>query len=150
MPWSSGEDGDGQGEPAGSGESREGGSLLPDYAEGHLTLARPWRSWRLEGSIPEFKRALELQPNSTRRTRLRSTLRRKGNLADAIAAFREAIRFRPSSPKPTTSWAGANEEGDRNGAAAAFQKVLQVDPGMPQLGKISTLFSRKLLLRRRT
>ena len=54
--------------------------LLPDYAEGHLTLAQALaKLGDLEGSIPEFKRALELQPNLyAAHFGLGQVLRRKG------------------------------------------------------------------------
>ena len=72
--------------------------LLPDYAEGHLTLAEALaKQGDSEGSIPEFKRALELEPNLyPADIGLGEILRGKGSFADAESAFRDAIRLRPS------------------------------------------------------
>src|SRR5208282_4072017 len=65
--------------------------LLPDYAEGHLTLAQTLATLGdLEGGISEFKRALELEPNLyPAQFGLGQLLRKNGNLAGANAALRE-------------------------------------------------------------
>ena len=84
----------------------------------------------VDGSIPEFKRALELQPNLyAAQFGLGQLLRKNGNLADANAALREAIRLRPSSAEAYNELGLVlSGQADWNGSAAAFQKALQIDP----------------------
>ncbi len=106
--------------------------LLPDYAEGHLTLAEVLAKLSdLDNSIPEFQRALELQPNLyAAHIGLGQVLKKKGNFADAKSAFEAAIRLRPSSAEAYNNLGLVLiEEGDQNGAAAAFRKVLEIEPG---------------------
>jgi tetratricopeptide (TPR) repeat protein len=106
--------------------------LLPEYAEGHLTLAEALAKLSdLDNSIPEFKRALELQPNLyAADIGLGQVLKKKRNFADAKLAFEAAIRLRPSSAEAYNNLGLVlTEEGDEKGAAAAFRKLLEIEPG---------------------
>jgi len=112
--------------------------LLPDYAEGHLTLAQTLaKLGDSQRSTTEFKRVLELDPNVyAAHFGLGQLLLANGNLPDAESAFREAIRLRPSSADAYDELGLAlNQEKDENGAAAAFQKALQLDPSNAEAQK---------------
>ena len=106
--------------------------LLPDYAEGHLALAQALAMLGdVEAGIPEFKRALELQPTLyAAQFGLGQLLRKNENLAEANTSLREAIRLRPSSAEAyNVLGLVLSGQADWNGSAAAFQKALQIDPG---------------------
>jgi tetratricopeptide (TPR) repeat protein len=112
--------------------------LLPDYVEGHLTLAQTLAKLSdSQRSTIEFKRVLELDPNLyAAHFGLGQLLLAKGNLPDAESAFREAIRLRPSSADAYDELGLAlSQEKGENGAAAAFQKALQLDAGNAEAQK---------------
>lgn len=105
--------------------------LIPEYAEGHLTLAQVLaKQDNLAASVPEFSRASELEPNSyAAQFGLGQVLHKQGKLPEAVAALRQAVSLRPSSVEANDELGlSLHETGDRNGAVAAFQKALQLDP----------------------
>ncbi len=73
--------------------------LAPDLAEAHHVLARGLHiSLRLDEAAAEYKRALELDPNSKRGTRrsLADLNRAAGKAEEALELYREQLRAEPS------------------------------------------------------
>ena len=106
--------------------------LAPDLAEAHQVLARSLHiSLRLDEAAAEYKRALELDPNSKKGTRrsLADLNRAAGKAEEALELYREQLRTEPTDKAARAGMVlslldlGRFDEGNKELAAA-----LQEDP----------------------
>ncbi len=106
--------------------------LAPDLAEAHQVLARGLHiSLRLDEAAAEYKRALELDPNSKKGTRrsLADLTRAAGKAEEALELYREQLKAEPSDKAARAGVVlslldlGRSDEGNKE-----LEAALQDDP----------------------
>lgn len=98
--------------------------LAPELADGHYELARALHiSLRLDEAAAEYKRALELDPNSKKGTRrsLADLNRAAGKAEEALELYREQLRVEPS------------DKAARAGAVISLLELGRLDEGNKEL-----------------
>lgn len=105
--------------------------LAPDLAEAHLGLGRALHvSLRLEEATAEYKRALELDPNSKAARRSLADLNRAfGKSEDALALYRQQLEAEPADKAARTGLIlSLLDLGRTDEAKGELEKALQTDP----------------------
>lgn len=126
--------------------ARKAVALDDHLPEAHMALASALAlSWKWTEAEPEFRRALELNPNSAQAHYFYafSYLLPQKRTSEAIDHVRTAISLDPLSPIVNTNYAvllftaGRSDE-----ALAQFRKVLERDPAfVPALYKLSQMYA---------
>jgi TolB-like protein len=135
-----------QGITQGLEASRKAVELDPSLAEAHTSLAAALAmSWKWSESEPEFRRALELNPNSATSHYFYAVdyLIPYNRLDQALEHFRIAISLDPLSPIVNTNLAMLYMEMHRYPESKAqFEKTIERDPNFPPAHfKFSTLYA---------
>src|SRR3989449_6849179 len=116
--------------------------------EGHISLAlvREDYDWDWSGAENEFKRAIQLNPNSaTAHQWYGDFLTKLGRFEDAEAEVRRAQKLDPLSPivnmalPEVFTWESRYDE-----AIAEYKKIIALDPSFPgSYGNLANLYERK-------
>ena len=120
--------------------------LDPSLAEAHTARAMYLcQAWKWSEAEQEFRRALELNPNSssTHYFYAMEFLNAENRTDQALGEFRTAMSLDPLSPIVNTNYAALLMNAHRyDEALAQFQKALQTDPGFrPAHYKLSQLYA---------
>lgn len=104
--------------------------LAPDLAEAHQALGRALHvSLRLDDAAGEYKRALELDPNSKAGLSLADLLRASGKADEALAIYRHQLEAQPTNKAARTGLILALlETGQTEEAKREMDKELETDP----------------------
>ncbi|HEV2829233.1 MAG TPA: TPM domain-containing protein [Pyrinomonadaceae bacterium] len=109
--------------------------LAPDLAAAHQALGRAMHiSLRLDEAAAEYKRALELDPNSKARLSLADLYRASGKAPEALALYRQQLDAQPADKAARTGLilsqldTAPNDEAKRE-----LDKALETDPRNLQL-----------------
>jgi TolB-like protein len=109
--------------------------LDDNSSEGHLALASflTWGEWDWEAAWPEWKRAVELNPNNADTlTWYSHFLTNVGRIDEALPPIERALELDPFNPVYYSMYAGVlNYHGRYEEAAAAARKALALQPDAP-------------------
>jgi tetratricopeptide (TPR) repeat protein len=104
--------------------------LAPDLAEAHQALGRALHvSLRLDDAASEYKRALELDPNSKARLSLADLYRASGKAEEALALYRQQLVAQPTDKAALTGMIlSLLDSGQTEEAKRELDKALEADP----------------------
>ena len=104
--------------------------LAPELAEAHQALGQAMHiSLRLEDAVGEYKRALELDPNSKARLSLADLYRASGKAPEALALYRQQLEAQPTDKAARTGLIlSLLDTGQNDEAKAELDKALETDP----------------------
>jgi len=104
--------------------------LAPDLAETHQALARALHiSLRLDDATAEYKRALDLDPNSKARLSLADLYRASGKAEDALALYRNQLEAHPEDKAARTGLIlSLLDTGRSDEARRELDKALAAEP----------------------
>lgn len=104
--------------------------LAPDLAEAHQALGRALHvSLRLDDAAAEYKRALELDPNSKARISLADLYRASGKAEEALALYRQQLGVQPTDKAALTGLIlSLLDSGQTEEAKRELNKTLESDP----------------------
>jgi protein O-mannosyl-transferase len=106
----------------------------PTDGPAHSNLARSLKeTGDLTAALPEYRRAAELQPQSSDvQFDLGEALKASGDLKGAATAYRKAATLNPKSADLQTTLGNILIElGDNQGSVAAYRQTAVLDPGKP-------------------
>jgi serine/threonine-protein kinase len=121
-------------EPAAREAATKATQLVPDLPDGHTTLADlSWFDWNWKAAEPEFRRAIELDPNYLdARNDYSYFLIIQGRLPEAIAQIERAAALDPFSPLVHVTFGLALARSRRYPEARQhFERVYELDPQSP-------------------
>jgi tetratricopeptide (TPR) repeat protein len=104
--------------------------LAPELAEAHQALGRAMHiSLRLDDAVGEYKRALELDPNSKARLSLADLYRASGKAQEALALYRQQLDTQPTDKAARTGLIlSLLDTGQNDEAKSELDKALEADP----------------------
>jgi uncharacterized membrane protein YgcG/tetratricopeptide (TPR) repeat protein len=104
--------------------------LAPELAEAHQALGQAMHiSLRLDDAATEYKRALELDPNSKARLSLADLYRASGKAQEALVLYRQQLEAQPTDKAARTGLIlSLLDTGETEEAKRELDKALETDP----------------------